>query len=62
MKISGEGVGRTSIENSSFSIREKWGEGEKVGVLPGLENGKGRTETSSGRQGILMMGRGFSIQ
>ena len=22
--------------------KEKWGEGEKVGVLPGLQDGKGR--------------------
>lgn len=36
------GSGKNQHRKLEFFYKEKWGEGEKVGVLPGLQNGKGR--------------------
>lgn len=39
------GSGKNQHRKLEFFYKEKWGEGEK-GVLPGLQNGKGRDKNN----------------
>lgn len=38
--------GKNQHRKLEFFYKEKWGEGEKVGVLPGLQNGKRRDKNN----------------